>query len=194
MPPTPLRNQVRPTDPAPGHAPPGPAVDRSRRHVLRLAAASATVLAWPSAMAHLPGRAAPDIALGLPGDPRRLADLRGRFVYLDFWASWCTPCRLSFPWMNALHDRFGPQGLQVVAINLDVERADADRFLQRYPARFLVGFDPRGDSPRAFQVKAMPTSVLIAPDGQVVSVQRGFVPEHVADYEDRIEAVLRGRS
>lgn len=191
MPPTPPRDPAHPTDPAPGRPTRAGSVDHGRRRGLRLAVASATALGWPLAGAHVPGAAAPDIALGLPGDSRRLADLRGRFVYLDFWASWCAPCRVSFPWMNALHDRLGPQGLLVVAINLDAERADADRFLQRHPPRFLVGFDPRGDSPRAFQVRAMPTSVLVAPDGRVVSVQRGFVPEHAADYEARIEAALR---
>jgi thiol-disulfide isomerase/thioredoxin len=165
-----------------------------RRRALQYGALAAAAAAWPTAWAQTAGQAAPDIALGVPGGPQRLADLRGKPVYLDFWASWCGPCRQSFPWMNDMHAKYGPQGLQIVAMNVDANRADADRFLAQLPARFMVGFDPKGESPRAYQVKTMPTSVIISAQGTVLSVHRGFVPEDAAEHEARLAAALRART
>src|SRR5262245_36267509 len=71
-----------------------------------------------------------------------IARSRGDVVWLDFWASWCVPCRHSFPWMNAMQDKYGPLGLTIVAVNLDAERSDADRFLATMPAGFRIQFDP----------------------------------------------------
>jgi cytochrome c biogenesis protein CcmG, thiol:disulfide interchange protein DsbE len=135
-----------------------------------------------------PGALAPDIALPdatVPG-LARLSDLRGRVVYLDFWASWCAPCRLSFPWMNDLQARHQARRLQVLGVNLDAQRVDAQAFLQQVPARFPVAFDPAGAGARAFGVRAMPTSVLIGMDGRIVAVHRGFHP----DQRDRLEASI----
>jgi thiol-disulfide isomerase/thioredoxin len=126
---------------------------------------------------------------GLKG-PVRLADLRGRIVFLDFWASWCTPCRLSFPWMNQMQATYGPQGLQVVAINVDAKRADADRFLAATPVQFAIAFDPAGDTPRAYGIKAMPSSFLIGTDGRVLHTHAGFRDADKADLEQRIRAAL----
>lgn len=99
---------------------------------------------------------------------------RGQWVYLDFWASWCAPCRLSFPWMNQLHREWAPKGLQIVAINLDSQRDKAMQFLQRHPTQFTVLWDPAGHSAKAYDVQAMPMSYLIDPQGHIVSAHRGF--------------------
>ena len=101
-----------------------------------------------SAAAVEAGQTAPDIAL--PGSTlaaTQLAALRGQWVYLDFWASWCAPCRQSFPWMAALQQKYGPRGLQVLAINVDAKHGDADAFLARTPAGFALAFDPKAGLP-----------------------------------------------
>ena len=103
-----------------------------------------------------------------------LASLRGKVVYVDFWASWCAPCRRSFPWMNAMHDKYGAKGLVVVGINVDKRRADADRFLAQVPAHFTVAYDPQGDTPKAYAIKGMPSSVLIDTHGRVIAAHAGF--------------------
>lgn len=144
----------------------------------------------PQARALDVGGAAPDIELSIGGGPKQLRELKGRVVYVDFWASWCAPCRQSFPWMNEMQHKYGAQGLQIVGINLDAKRSDAERFLAEVPARFMLAFDAKGDSARRFGVRGMPTSVLIGADGKVLAVHRGFRSEQSAELEQRLAAAL----
>jgi thiol-disulfide isomerase/thioredoxin len=162
------------------------------RSSARLHAAALVLLAtWMGrATAVTAGEQAPDFQLQGLTEDFRLSALRGKVVYLDFWASWCGPCKQSFPWMNELQKRYGPQGLQVVAVNVDANRNDARRFLAEVPARFSVAFDARADTPRRYDIKGMPTSVLIAPDGQVLYVHSGFRDEERAALESRITQAL----
>jgi thiol-disulfide isomerase/thioredoxin len=122
-----------------------------------------------------------------------LSDLRGHVVYLDFWASWCGPCKQSFPWMNKLQQRFGAQGLQVVAVNLDSHSEESRQFLSQVPAQFRVAFDSAGSTPKRYAIKGMPSSVLIGPDGQVLAVHSGFRPEETAALEALIEKTLAAK-
>src|SRR5689334_9392394 len=132
-------------------------------------------LASPAARAVAVGDAAPDIsAMTAEGKPARLADLRGKTVWLDFWASWCGPCRQAFPWMNAMHEKYGNSGFAILAVNVDKRRTDADKFLAQVPARFPLAFDPEGATPAAYAIKAMPTSVLIDREGRVRAIHNGF--------------------
>src|SRR4051812_16001142 len=73
-----------------------------------------------------------------------LARYRGKVVLVDFWASWCEPCRHSFPWLNAMQAKYADRGLVVIGVNVDRERADADRFLRDVPAKFQIVYDPEG--------------------------------------------------
>ncbi len=144
-----------------------------------------------AAQAAEPGQPAPDIALPQATlAAKHLAELRGQLVYLDFWASWCGPCRQSFPWMGELQKKYGARGLQVLAINLDKQRADADAFLARTPAGFALAFDAQGEAAKRFAIKGMPSSVLIGPDGQVLWTHRGFRIDEAADLEARIVQAL----
>jgi len=122
--------------------------------------------------------------------PVDLAAWKGKVVYVDFWASWCVPCRQSFPWMTSLQKQYGADGLVVVAVNLDHVRADADRFLQQYPAGFTVRFDPQGRLAQDFKVRGMPTSALLARDGHVLLVHEGFRTKDESDLEKAVRAAL----
>lgn len=101
----------------------------------------------------------------------------GRYVYVDVWASWCAPCRQSFPFMNRVSERFDGQRLAVVAISVDRERSRAEEFLRANPARFTVVQDSEGRCARELQVKGMPSSYLIGPRGDVLHVHKGFRPD-----------------
>lgn len=138
-----------------------------------------------------PGAAAPAFALPTAsGETVSLAPLRGRVVYVDFWASWCAPCRRSFPWMNALQARYGKDGLAIVGINVDKRRDDAERFLRDTPASFTIVYDANGATPAAYDVKGMPSSYLIDRKGNVVAVEEGFRDERRDDVEAQIRALL----
>jgi cytochrome c biogenesis protein CcmG, thiol:disulfide interchange protein DsbE len=164
---------------------------RRRRHFLTLASSlllGSALHAGPAAAIEA-GQAAPDLALTGASVPR-LSALKGKLVYLDFWASWCGPCQKSFPWMNAMQAKYAAQGLQVLAINLDAKRADADEFLARNPAQFALAFDAQGDSAKRLGVKGMPTSVLLDADGKVLFVHQGFHDEDRAALEARLVQAL----
>jgi cytochrome c biogenesis protein CcmG/thiol:disulfide interchange protein DsbE len=109
------------------------------------------------------------------GELLDLTAFKGQVVYLDFWASWCAPCRESFPWMNRLQRELGHDGLVVIAVNVDRVRADAERFLRAHPAQFRILYDPDGLLPEKFGVRGMPTSFLIGRDGRVQSRHEGFL-------------------
>jgi thiol-disulfide isomerase/thioredoxin len=116
-----------------------------------------------------------------------LDSLRGRMVLVDFWASWCEPCRKSFPWLKSLHDRYGAHGLAIVAVDLDKDRDAADKFLAKYPAPFIVAFDPAGKTAEAFKVSAMPSSYLLGPTGEILHAHAGFDPRKTGTIETLIQ-------
>ena len=155
-----------------------------------LGMASTLSLAPHTAHAVTAGEPVPDIELHGAGGVKKLSDLKGKLVYVDFWASWCGPCKQSFPWMNEMHRKYSARGLHIVAINLDAKRADADRFLATSAAEFALAFDAGGESAKRLAVKGMPTSVLVGVDGKVLYVHRGFKLEERGELEARLATAL----
>jgi cytochrome c biogenesis protein CcmG/thiol:disulfide interchange protein DsbE len=159
-----------------------------------LACSLPTLLFALSAYAADVGSPAP--ALSLPtatGEAIALDRLRGKVLYVDFWASWCGPCRKSFPWMADMQKKYGASGFAVIAVNVDKKRPDAEKFLQTTPAEFTVVYDPTGAAPTAWAVKAMPSSFLVDAKGNVALVESGFRDENAAELEGRIKALLAAK-
>ncbi|WP_240778324.1 MULTISPECIES: TlpA disulfide reductase family protein [Shewanella] len=125
------------------------------------------------------------------GQSVSLQQFAGKVVYVDFWASWCAPCRKSFPWMNAIQAKYQQQGLEVVAINLDVDTALAHEFLSKLPAQFNLRFDPEGDIAQAFELQGMPSSFLFNRKGELVQTHMGFFTENIPAYEQEIQMLLQ---
>ncbi len=150
----------------------------SRRLILLqiLLAGLVCVPFWVQAGGAVVGQKAP--AVSLPalsgGEDISLESLRGSVVYLDFWASWCGPCRVSFPILEQLAIEFGPQGFDVLAINVDEVEADAQQFLSDIPVSYLVVRDGEGVSPQAYGIMGMPTGYLIDRQGVVREIHQGF--------------------
>ena len=140
------------------------------------------------------GEVAPPFALGTAaGETISLERLRGKVVYVDFWASWYGPCKRSFPWMNSLQKKYGAKGLAIVAVNVDKKRPDAERFLAQTPAEFTIVYDAAGVTPAAWGVKGMPSSYLIDEAGRIVAVEQGFRDEGAAALDAQIGALLAGK-
>lgn len=118
------------------------------------------------------------------------ADYRGKVLYIDFWASWCGPCRHTLPWMQQLQQKFKARGLEVFAINVDTKRANADKLLEGLNPSFTVLFDPNGEVAKKYQLPSMPTSFLVGKDGKIVRVQSGFREGDAEELEAQIEKLL----
>lgn len=131
-------------------------------------------------------------AIDLPTDDGRIrpADLAGKVVYVDFFASWCGPCKVSFPWLKAMHEQYAAKGLVIVAVDVDTDRAEATRFLTHYSPPFRVGYDPAGRTAEAFHVEGMPASFLISPAGTILYSHVGFDPKDAAKAEAQIKKAL----
>ena len=166
-------------------------VNAAQRALAGASTLLALLLLAPPVAAVDVGDAAPGFSLpSTDGRPIVLEKLRGQVVYVDFWASWCGPCRRSFPWMNELQQRYGERGFAIVAINVDKLRADAERFLQANAARFTVVYDPEGATPLAYAVAGMPSSFLIDRRGSVVEIEAGFRDERKSAREATIRSLL----
>ncbi|MEO8020136.1 MAG: TlpA disulfide reductase family protein [Pseudomonadota bacterium] len=123
-------------------------------------------------------------------DPLDLASHRGQVVIVDFWASWCKPCRQSIPWLNAMRERYGTRGLTIIGVNVDAERRDADRFLNDVPIRFEVIFDPKGELAKRFKVKGMPSSFVFDRAGGLAETNLGFREAGKDQHEATLEKLL----
>lgn len=125
------------------------------------------------------GDQAPSISLaGLSGaeagETVNLADYQGKLVYLDFWASWCGPCRQSLPALNELRNTLNSEDFEVVAINVDENLDDALGFLENHPVDYPILLDPEGSSPELFAIPGMPSAYLISPEGEILYKHVGF--------------------
>ncbi len=106
-----------------------------------------------------------------------LHELKGKVVYMDFWASWCPPCVKSFPFLNQLEHDLKDKGLHVVGINLDEKVADAQAFIANNPVDFSIVADASKQCAKVFELMAMPTSFLIDKKGNVRHIHQGFRPD-----------------
>jgi peroxiredoxin len=140
------------------------------------------------------GAPLPDLSmarLGEPGAAVSMKSLKGQVVYVDFWASWCVPCRLSMPALDALYRENRARGFTVVGINKDVSADDAARFVQRVRVTFPLVQDAADAAARAFDVKAMPSGYLVDRRGVVRKVHRGFTAESAVELGKEIEMLLK---
>ena len=139
------------------------------------------------------GDPAPDFTLPAiedSGTEITLSDLRGKVVYVDFWASWCAPCLLSLPLYNDIYNKYSDQGLEVVGINIDNPIEDGLDFLLDTPLDFKIPADPDGETSTLYDVYGMPTSFLIDRDGVVRMVHEGFRNGDIELIDEEIRSLL----
>jgi peroxiredoxin len=156
----------------------------------RLAATLTALVLIRAPLAAAP-KIAPDVTLRMAdGGTMRVADFKGKVVLVDFWASWCAPCKTSFPALDALYREYHTGGLEVLAVNLDERRRDAEAFLVGHPHALNVLFDAKGASAEAFGVQGMPSSFIIDRDGVIRFTHMGYSSSVDASYRREITQLL----
>jgi peroxiredoxin len=159
------------------------------RYCLTLIASLAVIFSFGTALASEP---AADFTLASwKGENLRLSEQRGDVIMLNFWASWCGPCRQEMPLLDELHARYQAAGFQIWGVNVDSERADALQMLTKIPVDFPILFDSASAVSKQFGVDAMPSSVFIDRDGVVRHIHRGFRDGDEEAYKKIIKELIR---
>lgn len=135
---------------------------------------------------------APDLRLYTDQGDFDLSSLRGKVVYLDFWASWCKPCLKSFPWMREMKQAYADKGLEVVAVSVDSDREAADEFLRELgiDVNFIIAYDERGMAASLYELRGMPSTYLLGRDGRIYASHVGFRERDKQELEDVLNKLL----
>lgn len=140
----------------------------------------------------LTGQSAPDFALKSDsGQNLRLSEFRGDVVMVNFWATWCGPCRQEMPLLDELYSRYGRVGFNLLGVNIDDDQSKAMDMITELGVSFPVLFDSRKEVSKLYDVDAMPVTVLIDREGTVRYVHQGYKPGYEVMYLDQIRALLR---
>jgi len=103
-----------------------------------------------------------------------LGAYKGKVLLIDFWATWCPPCKKSMPFLNSLRNERLQDGFEIIAINVDEDTEAARQFLKTHPVDYQMAFDPKGECPRIFEVQAMPSSYFVDKQGKVRAIHLGY--------------------
>ena len=126
------------------------------------------------------------------GQQVSLASLKGKVVMVNFWATWCVPCRQEMPHLQALYERYNSLGFELLAVNVEKNNADgARKWLEETPVTFPVLFDPNNEVTKLYKVQTMPSTVLVARDGTMRFIHHGYKPGYENDYQTQVRALLR---
>ena len=146
----------------------------------------------PGALAVEPEQLVPDFTLkGMDGKNLRLEELRGQVVLINFWASWCGPCRQEMPILQKIHERYEPLGFTVLGVNVDEQQDKARRIVDRLKLDFPLLLDTAQSVSEAYEVNAMPFTVLVDRNGKISYIHRGYKPGDERQYVNRLKQLLR---
>jgi len=157
---------------------------------VRAAAVAATLAT--SSMVGASSSLAPSFTLpSRSGDMVSLDKLKGQVVMLNFWASWCGPCRQEMPLLDQMHKRYSSLGFTLIGVNVESNTQDAEKWLQQTPVTFPVLFDKENRISKLYDVNAMPSTVFIDRKGNVRALHRGYKPGDESEYLNQIRALLK---
>lgn len=124
------------------------------------------------------------------GKPIDISAYKGKVVLVDFWASWCAPCRKSFPWLNKMHQTKTSKGLVIIGVNVDENSQDAKHFLEQNKALFKLIYDPKGQHASFYNIPGMPTTLIFDRQGKLHHQHSGFKTKKIGEYEQVIDQIL----
>jgi peroxiredoxin len=156
-----------------------------------IAFAGSVLLVWSASAGELSGPA-PDFDLvSRDGGRVALSDLAGQVVMVNFWATWCGPCRQEMPHLEALYQRYSDLGFTLLGVNVEEDSSGADKFLAETPVSFPILFDPENEVSELYDVVAMPSTVLIDKGGNMRFIHHGYQPGYENEYQSQIRALIR---
>lgn len=135
---------------------------------------------------------APDFALqSRDGETVTLSGLRGQVVMINFWATWCGPCREEMPHLEALHQRYSALGFTLLGVNVEEDSENAEAWLEEMPVSFPILFDPGNRVSVLYNVLAMPSTVLVDRQGNLRFLHHGYQAGYENEYQTQIRALIR---
>lgn len=135
---------------------------------------------------------APDFTLSSnQGKNLRLAEMRGEVVMINFWASWCGPCRQEMPILEELYNRYSRAGFTILGVNVEPDPADADKILKDIPVSFPILYDTESKVSQLYNVEAMPSTVIVDRNGNMRYLHRGYKPGYEDAYREQIKELIR---
>jgi peroxiredoxin len=156
-----------------------------------IAVCGSCLLIWSASAGELSG-AAPNFELvSRDGSRVSLADLKGQVVMVNFWATWCGPCREEMPHLEALYQRYGDLGFTLLGVNVEEDSSGADKFLAETPVSFPILFDPQSSVSELYDVIAMPSTVMIDRTGEMRFIHHGYPAGYENEYQSQIRALIR---
>jgi thiol-disulfide isomerase/thioredoxin len=172
---------------------PTPPIRQTRPRSFARRALALALLATLPALATTASGPAPDFLLSQRGSatPLSLAEFKGQVVMLNFWASWCGPCREEMPILEGIHRKYKPLGFTLLGVNVEPDAKAAEAFLKATPVSFPVAYDPESKVSRLYEVAGMPSTVIVDRKGTVRYVHRGYKPGDENEYLNQIRALVR---
>ena len=161
-----------------------------RRAVLIVLASMFTFVVPATHSAELSGPS-PDFTLKTSnGSNLRLGEQRGNVVMINFWASWCGPCRQEMPLLDQMYQQFKPLGFTILGVNVEENTKAAKKLLKSVPVTFPILFDNQNTVSKLYKVKAMPTTILIDRDGNMRHLHKGYKPGYEVKYQEQVRKLL----
>lgn len=150
------------------------------------------LLAVSGVQAEITDSLAPDFTLkNRNGENIKLSELRGEVVMINFWASWCAPCRQEMPLLEALHGKYSDLGFVLLGVNVEEDSTQAMALLKEIPVTFPVLYDNKNEVTKLYNVVAMPSTVIIDRDGKMRFLHRGYLPGYEEEYAKQVKALIR---
>jgi len=155
--------------------------------------AAAAAVACTVVLASAPaGGPAPNFTLeSRDGKPLSLAQYKGQVVMLNFWASWCVPCKQEMPLLDSIQKKYSKLGFTLIGVNVEPDSQAANAVLQKIPVSFPIVYDTESKVSEAYQVSGMPSTVIIDRKGQVRMLHKGYKPGDENEYLDSIRTLIR---